>query len=154
MSMAHGLEVRSPLLDHRLVEFAVSLPSSLKLRRWQSKAILRDAVGCYLPAATIRKRKHGFSVPLREWLRGRLNEMVSDYLAGSSSHLNPGVFNRVTVNRLTSEHRKGERDHSSAIWLLLNFAAWSQMYSPFGVLLPELRSIAHVPMAKFAASIQ
>jgi len=154
MSMAHGLEVRSPLLDHRLVEFAVSLPSSLKLRRWQSKAILRDAVGRYLPAATIRKRKHGFSVPLREWLRGRLNEMVSDYLAGSSSHLNPGVFNRVTVNRLTSEHRKGERDHSSAIWLLLNFAAWSQMYSPFGALPPELRSTAHVPTAKFAASIQ
>lgn len=154
MSMAHGLEVRSPLLDHRLVEFALSLPSSLKLRRWQGKAILRDTVGRYLPAATLRKRKHGFSVPLREWLRGSLNEMVSDYLAGSSSHLNPSVFNRVTVNRLISEHRRGEQDHSSAIWLLLNFAAWSQMYSRFRTPPPELRSTARVLTAKFAASIQ
>jgi asparagine synthase (glutamine-hydrolysing) len=132
MSMAHSLEVRSPLLDHRLVEFAASLPASLKLRGWQTKAILRDTVRRYLPAATLRKRKHGFSVPLREWLRGNLHEMVCDYLSETSGHLIRGVFNPSTVTRLISEHRRGERDHSSAIWLLLNFAAWNSMYGHSG----------------------
>jgi asparagine synthase (glutamine-hydrolysing) len=100
MSMAHSLEVRSPLLDHRLVEFVLSLPPSLKLRGWRTKAILRDTVRRYLPASTLRKRKHGFSVPLREWFR-----------------------------RLIDEHHRGERDHSSVLWLLLNYAAWNGAYA-------------------------
>jgi len=128
MSMAHSLEVRSPLLDHRLVEFAASLPTRLKLRGWQTKAILRDAVRRYLPAATLRKRKHGFSVPLREWFRGNLHEMVCDYLSPANSHLDPEVFNHATINRLMAEHYKGERDHSSVLWLLLNYAAWTSVY--------------------------
>jgi asparagine synthase (glutamine-hydrolysing) len=129
MSMAHSLEVRSPLLDHRLVEFATSLPADLKLRGWQTKAILRDAVRRYLPPATLRKRKHGFSVPLREWFRGSLHEMVCDYLSAANGHLSPGVFNHVTISRLLSEHRRGERDHSSVLWLLMNYAAWNDLYS-------------------------
>jgi asparagine synthase (glutamine-hydrolysing) len=129
MSMAHSLEVRSPLLDHRLVEFAASLPASLKLRGWQTKAILRDTVRRYLPSATLRKRKHGFSVPLREWLRGSLHEMVCDYLSAANGHLAPGVFNHVTISRLIAEHHKGERDHSSILWLLLNYAAWHNLYA-------------------------
>jgi asparagine synthase (glutamine-hydrolysing) len=132
MSMAHSLEVRSPLLDHRLVEFAASLPSSLKLRGWQTKAILRDTVRRYLPAATLHKRKHGFTVPLREWLRGSLHEMVCDHLSAANGHLAPGVFNHVTISRLISEHHKGERDHSSILWLLLNFAAWNNLYCRAG----------------------
>ncbi|HEY2547166.1 MAG TPA: asparagine synthase (glutamine-hydrolyzing) [Candidatus Acidoferrum sp.] len=129
MSMAHSLEVRSPLLDHRLVEFAASLPPSMKLRGWQTKAILRDTVCRYLPASTLRKRKHGFSVPLREWFRGSLHEMVCDYLSPANGHLAPGVFNHATISRLIAEHHKGERDHSSVLWLLLNYAAWNNLYS-------------------------
>jgi len=132
MSMAHSLEVRSPLLDHRLVEFAASLPVSLKLRGWQTKAILRDAVRRYLPASTLRKRKHGFSVPLREWLRGTLHEMVCDYLSENNGHLVPGMFNPAAVRRLISEHQRGQQDHSAVIWLLLNFAAWNNMYGRSG----------------------
>ena len=128
MSMAHSLEVRSPLLDHRLVEFAASLPPALKLRGWQTKAIFRDTVGRYLPAATLKKRKHGFSVPLREWLRGSLHEMICDSLSAANSHLASGMFNHVTVGRLITEHHRGERDHSSILWLLLNYATWSRLY--------------------------
>ncbi|OLB34015.1 MAG: asparagine synthase (glutamine-hydrolyzing) [Acidobacteria bacterium 13_2_20CM_57_17] len=128
MSMAHSLEVRSPLLDHRLVEFAASLPPSLKLRGWQTKAIFRDTVRRYLPAATLKKRKHGFSVPLREWLRGGLYEMICDSLSATNGHLAPGIFNYVTISRLIAQHRKGERDHSSVLWLLLNYATWSKLY--------------------------
>jgi asparagine synthase (glutamine-hydrolysing) len=128
MSMANALEVRSPLLDHRLVEFAAGLPPAMKLRGWQTKAILRDVVQRYLPAATLRKRKQGFSVPLREWFRGSLLETVCDYLSAGKGHLPPGVFNPSTVSRLISEHRNGERDHSSILWLLLNYAAWDSLY--------------------------
>ena len=128
MSMAHSLEVRSPLLDHRLVEFAASLPASLKLRGWQTKAIFRDTVRPYLPAATLQKRKHGFSVPLREWLRGGLHEMICDSLSAADGHLASGVFNHVTIGRLIAEHHKGERDHSSVLWLLLNYATWNKLY--------------------------
>jgi asparagine synthase (glutamine-hydrolysing) len=126
------LEVRSPLLDHQLVEFAASLPASLKLRGWQTKAILRDTVRRYLPRTTLRKRKQGFSVPLREWLRGSLHEMVCDYLSSSDGHLPPGLFNLATVRRLISEHHKGEADHTSIIWLLLNYAAWNNLYNHSG----------------------
>lgn len=129
MSMAHSLEVRSPLLDHRLVEFAASLPAQLKLRGWQTKAILRDTVKRYLPAATLGKRKHGFSVPLREWFRGNLHEMVSDHLSAANGHLAPGVFNHVTISRWIAEHHRGERDHSSVLWLLLSYAAWRSLNS-------------------------
>ena len=140
MSMAHSLEVRSPLLDHRLVEFAANLPSSLKLRRWETKAILRQTVRRYLPPDSLRKRKQGFSVPLREWLRGRLNEMVGDYLRGSGGSLDPHIFNQATVNRLILEHRQGMQDHSSVIWLLLNFAAWNNMYGRSEASLPSWQS--------------
>lgn len=132
MSMAHSLEVRSPLLDHRLLEFAAALPPSLKLRGWQTKAILRDTVRRYLPRTTLRKRKQGFSVPLREWLRGSLYEMVCDYLSPANGHLPPSLFNHATISRLISEHHKGEADHTSIIWLLLNYAAWNNLYSRWG----------------------
>ena len=129
MSMAHSLEVRSPLLDHRLVEFAASLPPRLKLRGWQTKAILRDTVRRYLPARTLRKRKHGFSVPLREWFRGSLHEMLCDNLSARSGLLAPSVFNHVKINRWIAEHHHGEQDHSSILWLLLNYAAWNSLYA-------------------------
>jgi asparagine synthase (glutamine-hydrolysing) len=128
MSMAHSLEVRSPLLDHRLVEFATRLPSSMKLRGWETKAILRDTVRRYLPPATMRKRKQGFSIPLREWLKNGLNEMAADFLEAEDSRLPSDVFRRESVRRLLAEHRRGEADHSSIVWLLLNYAAWRDIY--------------------------
>jgi asparagine synthase (glutamine-hydrolysing) len=128
MSMAHSLEVRSPLLDHRLVEFVMRLPPSMKLRGWETKAILKDTVRRYVPPATMRKRKQGFSIPLREWLRSNLNEMIGDYLEAEDSRLPPELFRRDVVRRLLAEHRRGDADHSSIIWLLLNYAAWRDIY--------------------------
>ncbi len=132
MSMAHSLEVRSPFLDHRLVEAVAALPPSLKLRNWQTKAILRETVRRYLPPATLRKRKQGFSVPLREWLRTSLHEMVGDYLAAAHAPLPPGMFNRAGIDALLAQHRNGEADHSHRIWLLLNYAAWHDLYIRHG----------------------
>ncbi|HEY1303120.1 MAG TPA: asparagine synthase (glutamine-hydrolyzing) [Vicinamibacterales bacterium] len=128
MSMAHSLEVRSPLLDHRLVDFVMRLPPSMKLRGWETKAILRDTIRRYVPPSTLRKRKQGFAVPLREWLRGGLYEMAGDFLEAGDSRLPPGVFNRAGVRNLLAQHRRGEADHSGIIWLLLNYAAWRDLY--------------------------
>lgn len=128
MSMAHSLEVRSPLLDHRLVEFVGRMPPHLKLRGWQTKAILRDTVRRYLPPQTLRKRKQGFSVPLRDWLRTGLHEMVGDYLDGSRPRLSADMFNRAAISAILREHRTGAADHSNMIWLLLNYAAWRELY--------------------------
>jgi asparagine synthase (glutamine-hydrolysing) len=128
MSMAHSLEVRSPLLDHRLVEFVACLPPSLKLRGWQTKAILRDTLRGALPPATLRKRKQGFAVPLREWLRHGLHDVVGDFLESADGRLPADVFNRATIRAVLAEHRAGTADHSSLIWLLLCYAAWRDCY--------------------------
>ncbi len=127
MSMAHSLEVRSPLLDHELIEFVSRIPAELKLRGAETKALLRRVAGPKLPAQTLRKPKQGFSVPLREWLRGGLNEMVNDYLAGDKPSL-PDFFDRAAVRAIVSEHRHKRCDHSSLIWLLLNYGAWYDAY--------------------------
>jgi asparagine synthase (glutamine-hydrolysing) len=132
MSMAHSLEVRSPLLDHRLVEFVMALPSSLKLRGWQTKAILRDTVRRYLPPATVRKPKQGFRVPLREWLKTGLHELVGDLLESADGGLPLDMFNRTAIRRLLRQHRLGEADHNMAIWLLLNYATWHDLYITHG----------------------
>ncbi len=128
MSMAYALEVRSPFLDHRLVELVTCMPPQLKLRGWEKKAILRDTVRPHLPPQTLRKRKQGFSVPLRDWLRGSLNEMVGDYLEAGAGRLPAELFNRNAIARILAQHRRGAADHSTVIWLLLNYAAWNDAY--------------------------
>jgi asparagine synthase (glutamine-hydrolysing) len=128
MSMANSLEVRSPFLDHCLVELAARIPPELKLRRWQTKAILRDTVRRYLPPATLRKPKQGFMVPLREWLRTGLRDMVGDYLEGPGGLAPLEMFNLATIRELIAKHYRGEADYSSIIWLLLNYIAWHHLY--------------------------
>ncbi|MGE0376067.1 MAG: asparagine synthase (glutamine-hydrolyzing) [Planctomycetaceae bacterium] len=128
MSMAHSLEVRSPILDHKLVEFAASMPMDLKLRGWESKAILRDVLKPMLPTQTLVKRKQGFSVPLRDWFKNGLSEMVGDYLESGSSRLPAELFSRNKVATVLREHRQGTVDHGRRIWLLLMFAAWHETY--------------------------
>jgi asparagine synthase (glutamine-hydrolysing) len=132
MSMAHSLEVRSPLLDHRLVDFVMRLPPSMKLRGWETKAILRDTIRRYLPPATLCKRKQGFAVPLREWLRTGLHEMVGDFLESANGRLPTDIFNEAAVRRLLRQHRRGEADHSAVIWLLLNYGAWHDSFIATG----------------------
>ena len=142
MSMAHSLEVRSPLLDARLVDYVARLPVAMKLRGWRTKAILRDTTRRYLPSSTMRKRKQGFDVPLRAWLKNGLHEMVGDFLESSNGGIPPEVFDRAAVRRLLSQHRLGQADHSSKLWLLLNYAAWRDLYlSPRSVTEPERRAV-------------
>lgn len=129
MSMAHALEVRSPLLDHELVELAAQMPTRMKLRGRRGKHILRRVLEDKLPDRSLQKRKQGFSVPLRDWFRGRLRPFVRDTLA---SGLPSELFRQEVVERTLAEHERGAVDHSHRIWLLLTFASWHSQYQSNG----------------------
>jgi asparagine synthase (glutamine-hydrolysing) len=126
-SMAHSLEARSPLLDHRVVEFAGSLPASLKYRFGRGKRLLQDAFGDLLPPEVFRRRKMGFGLPLNSWLCGELSPLV-DELLSETAVIRRGWFRPEAVQRLVQEHRSRRFDHSARIWALLVLEKWCQTW--------------------------
>jgi asparagine synthase (glutamine-hydrolysing) len=127
MSMAHGLEVRVPFCDHRLVELLASTPSTLKMPRLQTKALLREAVDDLLPAEVRGRRKLGFNPPVGIWLRGPLREMMVDLLTSKRAR-ERGLFRASAVSQLIAELDGGRRDRSLHLWALLNFELWARAY--------------------------
>jgi asparagine synthase (glutamine-hydrolysing) len=126
-SMAHGLEVRCPMLDYRLVEFAMSLPSALKLRHFRGKAILKDAFGESLPPAIWRRPKMGFGVPIARWFRGELRPMIYELLLAPDARVN-SFFNTSALQRLVVEHDSGKQNHGYRLWSLLMLEAWMRTW--------------------------
>jgi asparagine synthase (glutamine-hydrolysing) len=126
-TMAHGLEARSPLLDHELVEFAASLPSSLKLRGGVKKYILKQAVRPLLPREIIERPKMGFGVPLDSWFRHELKELAHDVLL-SASLRNRGYFRQPVIERLLAEHVAGARSWHYQLWNLLMLELWHRAF--------------------------
>ena len=122
-SMAHSLEVREPLMDHPLVEWLATLPSSLKLRRGEGKRLLKSAMEMYLPAEVLYRPKMGFAVPLARWFRGPLRRRMREALLGSAL-ANTGYFNRGTLEHLVAQHESGARDYSAPLWTLMMFDAF------------------------------
>ncbi|GIK85332.1 MAG: amidotransferase 1, exosortase A system-associated [Betaproteobacteria bacterium] len=122
-SMAHSLEVREPLMDHPLVEWLASLPSSLKVRDGEGKWLLKKAMEPRLPDEVLYRPKMGFAVPLARWFRGPLRERVRDALLGERL-ADTGMFERVCLRRLIDDHQSGLRDHSAPLWTLLMFDAF------------------------------
>ncbi len=121
-SMAHALEVRVPLLDHPLAEWATGLPRDQKLRGREGKYVLKKAFEPLLPADVLYRPKMGFGVPLANWFRGPLKERLRrDLLEGGLA--DTGLFNQPYLERLVKEHQSGLRDHSAALWSLLMFQA-------------------------------
>jgi len=127
MSMAASLEARSPFLDHRLVEFAATMPASLQLRGGASKYILKRAFEGKLPREIIHRRKHGFGVPIGKWFRTTLREYLTDTLCSARAK-ERGLLRLEAVQGLVSEHLSGERDHGHALWALLMLEAWAQAF--------------------------
>jgi asparagine synthase (glutamine-hydrolysing) len=119
MSMAHALEVRSPFMDHKLVEFVARLPLEMKLKGFTTKYLLKRAMEDKLPCEIIQRKKHGFMVPLAAWFRNGLKPLVHEHLLDREV-----PFNRMVADRLLHEHRKGRADHSHKIWVLLMYALW------------------------------
>ena len=123
-SMGVSLEVRCPLLDHRVVEFAWRLPVELKWRPSESKWLLRRVLERYVPRALFDRPKMGFGVPLAAWLRGPLREWAEDLLAPDRLRRG-GALDAVAVREVWAQHLAGWRDHRLLLWNLLSFQAWS-----------------------------
>jgi asparagine synthase (glutamine-hydrolysing) len=115
-AMAVSLETRAPLLDHRLVEFALSLPVEYRLKGKINKRVLRDVLYRYVPQSLVDRPKQGFTIPIAKWLRNELRESASQHLA-NLCHL-PG-FNKKIIKSMWLEHCDGKRDHSDQLWGLI-----------------------------------
>jgi asparagine synthase (glutamine-hydrolysing) len=142
MSMAHSLEVRPPFLDHRVVEYCYSLPTALKLRGFETKWLLKEALEPKLPPGIARRKKQGFSFPMKNWLRGDLMGFARDEIFGSPlvrEHFDVGF-----VRRLWDEHQAKRHNHSHLLWTLLNVAVWDRVLArPTATAVEPVLSGAH-----------
>jgi asparagine synthase (glutamine-hydrolysing) len=131
-TMACGLEARSPMLDHKVVEFAAGLPASWKLRRGpdglvELKHLLKRAATGLLPQRLIDRPKMGFALPLRQWLAGPWAEFMRATLLGGRV-AQRGIFHRSAIARLIEEHQRGKRDHAQRLWQLLFLELWLRQH--------------------------
>ncbi len=117
MSMAVSLEARVPFLDHEFVEFAMSLPDRWKLRGGRSKWILKESMRGVLPTPILERRKEGFSMPMKNWLRGPLRPLMDDLLHGVAER---EWFEQDEIRRLEAEHVDGRRNHAHRLWCLMS----------------------------------
>ncbi len=138
-SMAHSLEVRVPLLDHKLVEWISGIPASLKLHNHEGKYILKKALEDYLPDDVLYRNKMGFAVPLAKWFRGELRERVRKSLL-SETLAETGIFNMNFIEEMLDQHESGRRDYSAPLWTLLMFESF-------------LRNTFHLEKASSDASV-
>jgi asparagine synthase (glutamine-hydrolysing) len=123
MTMAHGLEGRVPLLDHRLVELCVPLPVSRKMRGWRPKAVLKDAMAPWLPAWVIARRKHGFNLPVDAWIRGAMRPLALDLLSAATVRERGWFRPDVVDGLLRAELEEGEQV-GQVIWGLMMLELW------------------------------
>jgi len=124
-SMANSLEVRVPLLDHTLVEWAAGLPSALKLRGGDGKHIFKSALEPLVPPSILYRPKQGFAVPLATWFRGPLRQRLHETVLGPTLR-DTGMFDMRFVGQLVSQHVSGAFDHSPALWVLSMFEAFAR----------------------------
>ena len=126
-TMAHGLEARSPFLDHRLVEFAASLPVNLKVRRGESKYLLKAVMRDVLPDRILDREKMGFGVPIARWFRTDCREFLRDILL-SDRCLGRGYFRPERVRLMVEKHQRAEVDYGSRLYALLMLELWHREY--------------------------
>jgi asparagine synthase (glutamine-hydrolysing) len=127
MSMANSLEARTPFLDYRLVEFATGLPSHLKLKGFQTKYLLKRCMASKLPRTVLSRKKEGFSIPMKNWLKQELRPLMQDLLTPARMNRG-GFFNASYVQRLMIDHLKGVANHSHQLWSLMMFEMWQDSY--------------------------
>ena len=127
MTMAHGLEARVPLVDHRVAEFAGRLPFEWKLHGLTTKHILKKAMASDLPPVTTRQRKQGFAVPVDAWLRGPLGDQARRLILSPRARAR-GLFNAAGLEALLAAHGEGREDLGQQIWTLLCLEVWCRLY--------------------------
>jgi len=128
LSMAHSLELRVPFLDQRVAEFALALPTRLKVRGFAKKRLLRKALAPLLPDEVVGGRKQGFSIPLAAWLRGPLEPFARDVLSAATLE-RQGCLDPAAVGPLLERHTSGREDLSRQLWGLMAFTLWFDRYA-------------------------
>jgi asparagine synthase (glutamine-hydrolysing) len=126
-SMAHGLESRSPLLDHVFMEWAMTIPESVKLAGGVTKALFKKAMEPYLPHDLLYRPKMGFGAPVDHWFRAELKDMAHDVLLSDRAAAR-NIFQRDYVRQLLNEHASGQYNHQYRLWTLLMLELWFQMW--------------------------
>ncbi len=127
MTMAHSLESRAPLIDYKVVEFAASLPTNMKIKGNNLKYLLRQVSARYLPEQITKLKKQGFRFPLGIWFRTELKQFLLN-LFDQSRFVELGIFEKSYIDQLLSEHMSGKVDHNYRIWVLINLEYWYRMY--------------------------
>jgi asparagine synthase (glutamine-hydrolysing) len=127
MSMAHAVEVRPPFLDHRIVEFAASLPASFKIRGSRQKYILRELMRGKLPGSILQKKKTGLDIPSHEWLRGPLRPLMLDAL-GSGAAEHAGLFEKSAIDACVSDHLERRANLGYHLWGLMILFLWMRKW--------------------------
>ena len=138
MSMAVSLEAREPLLDHKLLEFAASVPTSLKLKNGRSKYLLRRLLERRIPKSIVDRPKHGFEAPIGAWLRGPLAPMVDSLLLDGRLR-DRGILDDGVVGGLWRQHRDGRADHRHRLWSLVMLELWFRQFAD-GQIAPAART--------------
>jgi asparagine synthase (glutamine-hydrolysing) len=126
-SMANSLEARSPFLDHKVIEFAASLPENLKMKRFETKSLLKKVAARLVPPEVVYRRKMGFGVPIGSWFRGEMKDFVRGVLLSEKS-LKRGIARPEMIERYVTEHTGGQRDHTFQVWTLLMLELWFQRF--------------------------
>jgi asparagine synthase (glutamine-hydrolysing) len=142
MSMAASIESRVPFLDDELVATVAAMPSSMKLRGWETKALLRHAVRDLIPPAILSRKKMGFPVPVGRWLGGQFSSMVDEFILSGRAQ-ERGLFNHDALQLMAAEHAAGTARHGDRLWLLINLEIWHRIFrdgeSPERVMTAPLR---------------
>ena len=151
MSMAASIESRVPFLDHKLVEYASTLPDQWKLNGWTTKRVLREAMKGLLPESILERPKMGFPVPFANWTRGAWNDVVREVLLDRRSR-ERGIIDPDAVDRLLADHAAGSTDGGDRIWTLLNLELWHRTFiDQEGIqTLPHAHSVAEIGSAAAA----
>jgi len=127
MSMASSLEARSPLLDHKLIEYVTRIPSSLKLKGSEAKYIFKRAIEGFVPREILYREKQGFGVPIGDWINLQLKDRITSDLSDRRTQ-ERGYFDVNYIRLLLDEHARGRRDHSHALWTLWMLELWHRRY--------------------------
>jgi asparagine synthase (glutamine-hydrolysing) len=127
ISMMHGLEARSPFMDHKLIEFSATIPSRLKLKRKKRKYLLRKIAASYLPPEILNLPKQGFGSPINKWLRGELKRL-SHTLLKNALLVKDGYFKQSYIENILAEHESRKINNGNKIWGLVNLETWYRIY--------------------------
>jgi asparagine synthase (glutamine-hydrolysing) len=126
--MANSLEVRAPLLDREVVEFAATVPSNMKYKNGEKKHILKEAFKPMLPDGILYRKKMGFSVPLASWFKDEIKDIAKLYIIDKAPGLN-SIFNADEIKKIWDEHQNETANHGAILWSMLMFEIWYAKYA-------------------------